>query len=124
MLSFSLRRTLSIKIKDETRRNKIKTRLDFLVNVVDTIIDWFIDNDYPLPSCYNNYPKKTQQIDSTSNTGGRPVDPIGEVRKKQLRTRYHELRHKQGLGAPASVDELVKEFFPWTRTTIETYLKR
>ena len=112
------------KIKDATRRSKIKTRLDFLVNVVDTIIDWFIDNDYPLPSCYNNYPKKTQQIDRTSHTGGRPIDPNSEVKKKQLRTRYNELRHKQGLGAPAAVDELVKEFPQWKKTSIETYLKR
>jgi len=100
----------SKKIKDETRRNKIKTRLDFLVNVVDTIIDWFIDNNYPLPSCYDNYPKKTQQIDRTSNNKGRPIDPMVEVNKNQLRAWYYELRHEQGLGADGSVDILEKEF--------------
>jgi len=114
----------SKKIKDNTRRNKIKTRLDFLVNVVDTIIDWFIDNNYPLPSCYNNYPQKTQQKGSTPNTGGRPIDPNVEVEKNKLRKRYYELRHVQGLEADESKDILEEEFSNWKRTSIETYLKK
>ena len=92
---------------------EIYTRLDFLVNVVDTIIDWFIDNNYPLPSCYNNYPQKTQQKGSTPNTGGRPIDPNVEVEKNKLRKRYYELRHVQGLEADESKDILEEEFSNW-----------
>jgi len=111
-------------IKDQERKKKIKGRLDFLIHVIENIIDWFIENNYPIPNSSKEYLKVSKQSKIIPKKTTRPKDPEAAKEKKRLNVKYLELKDTKGLDKDTCLDILEKEFPDWTRSTIETYIKK
>ena len=84
----------------------------------------FHDN-YPMPPPAEVYTPSSDNKDKPKrNKGGRPKSPDTEKRMKLLHSRFYELSEKDGLKISKCLEKLVEEFPEWTKSTIQTYLKK
>ena len=101
---------------------KVLTRntcMDIKQNLADNEFEKHIESLDQLDAIA--HPEKVKQ---KSKKKTRPIDPEAAKEKKRLNVKYLELKDTQGLDKDTCLDKLEKEFSQWTRSTIETYIKK
>ena len=87
----------------------------------------YYHDNYPMPPPADfdtPFPDSDTKGKPKHNKGGRPKNLKIQKRKKLLQTRFYDLSKKKGLKTPKCLEILVKEFPEWTKSTIQTYLKK
>ena len=95
--------------------------------ILDEILDWFVEKNINYKKVQPLFEMKITQDDlkkqkKPKGKGGRPPDPKLEKKKRSLNKDYYNLREKEGFTKSKTMD-ILKKKYPWTKSTIETYLK-
>ena len=111
--------SIKAKLKKLPGNIDIQNKKTYYENIIGEYLNWYeINGIDPIDTTVLNTdadkPKKKT----------RPKDPKRDKNIQKLRKRYHELRDKKGLKRDKCLDMLETEFPFWSRSTIETYLKR
>ena len=115
-----LLKTVKQTLKTIPASDEYKNQKDFLENIIGIYLSWFAKNEIdPI----NTRGSSNLDADKPKNKT-RPKDPKLGARKLRLSKRYYELHFIEGLKKDKCLKILHEEFPPWSRSTIETYLKK
>ena len=95
---------------------------DYCENVIGEFLSWFEQHGINPDATSSSYGIITPTKQPKKKT--RPKDPNREENIQKLHKRYYELNNQQGLKKDKCLDILEEEFSDWTRSTIDSYLKK